>query len=196
MIANLNQFEQVPRILRLNIAGQPVDWVSWQHAVSLYARDLVTWTVGTPVLRVRGGVSRCSGSVSSMDIHGIIACEGRVVTRQESIPPLTNRALFVRDLGTCLYCGKAFADEHLTRDHVNPLSRGGHNTWDNVVSACRRCNHFKGNRLPEECGMSLLALPYLPNFAEYLALINSGRMLGDQMDFLRKSFKPNSRLRH
>ena len=42
----------------------------------------------------------------------------------------------------------------------------------------------------------LLALPYTPNYAEYLALINSGRILGDQMDFLRRSFKANSRLLH
>jgi hypothetical protein len=42
--------------------------------------------------------------------------------------------------------------------------------------------------------MELLALPYVPNFAEYLALINSGHILGDQMDFLRKSFGTNSRL--
>ena len=44
--------------------------------------------------------------------------------------------------------------------------------------------------------MELLALPYVPNFAEYLALTNSGRILGDQMDFLKKSFGSNSRLLH
>ena len=46
MIANIPDFERIPRILRLNIAGQPVDWVSWQEAVCLYARDLMSWTVG------------------------------------------------------------------------------------------------------------------------------------------------------
>jgi hypothetical protein len=42
--------------------------------------------------------------------------------------------------------------------------------------------------------MELMALPYAPNYAEYLALINSGRILGDQMDFLRRSFGRHSRL--
>jgi len=42
--------------------------------------------------------------------------------------------------------------------------------------------------------MELLALPYVPNYAEYLALINGGRILGDQMDFLKRSFSRNSRL--
>jgi len=196
MIATLNEFDRVPRILRLNIAGQPVDWVTWQDAVCLYARDIVVWTIGDPVLQIRGGHSRLDSTVSTVEIHGIIACDGRIVPKDDTIPPLTNQALFVRDRGTCLYCGKQMPDGDLTRDHVNPVSRGGHDTWDNVVAACKRCNHFKGSRLLEECGMELLALPYVPNFAEYLALINSGRILGDQMDFLRKSFKSNSRLLH
>ncbi len=196
MIATLTDFERIPRILRLNIAGQPVEWVSWQDAVCLYARDIVVWTIGDPVMRIRGGHSRLDSVTSTLDIHGIIACDGRVVSKESIVPPLTNVALFGRDRSTCLYCGKHARDAELTRDHVAPVSRGGKDTWDNVVAACKRCNHFKGNRLLQECGMELLALPYVPNYAEYLALINSGRILGDQMDFLRRSFSANSRLLH
>ena len=196
MIANIPDFERIPRILRLNIAGQPVDWVSWQEAVCLYARDLVSWTVGDVLLQVRGGHSRLDSSRSTMDIHSIIACNGRVVSRDAHVPPLTNQALFRRDGNSCLYCGSQYADHDLTRDHVLPVSRGGLDLWDNVVAACRRCNHFKGNRLLQECSLELQALPYVPNFAEYLALINSGRILGDQMPFLSKSFSAQSRLLH
>ena len=196
MIANIPDFERIPRILRLNIAGQPVDWVSWQEAVCLYARNLVSWIVGDVLLQVRGGHSRLDSSRSTMDIHSIIACNGRVVSRDAHVPPLTNQALFRRDGNNCLYCGSQFADHDLTRDHVLPVSRGGLDLWDNVVAACRRCNHFKGNRLLQECSLELQALPYVPNFAEYLALINSGRILGDQMTFLSKSFSAQSRLLH
>jgi 5-methylcytosine-specific restriction endonuclease McrA len=196
MIANITEFERIPRILRLNIAGQPVEWVNWQEAVCLYARDLVSWTVGDPLLKIRGGHSRFDSSRSSVEIHSIIACDGRVVSRDSHVPPLTNRALFRRDRNSCLYCSKQFSDFDLTRDHVLPVSRGGVDAWDNVVAACRRCNHFKGNRLLQDCSMELRALPYVPNFAEYLALINSGRILGDQMTFLSKSFSAESRLRH
>ena len=195
-IATLSDYQRAPRILRLNIAGHPVDWVTWQEAVCLYARDIVVWTLGNPVLRIRGGQSRCDGCQSSLAIHSIIACDGRVLPPQAGVPPLTNQALFVRDGNVCLYCGQHFSDGDLTRDHVLPASRGGRDQWDNVVAACRRCNHFKGNRLPQECGLELMALPYSPNFAEYLALTNSGRILGDQMDFLRRSFSANSRLLH
>lgn len=196
MISTLTEYERAPRILRLNIAGQPIDWVSWQDAVCLYARDIVVWTIGDPVLRIRGGHSRIDSATSRIDIHSIIACDGRVISKDQNIPPLTNPALFGRDRNTCLYCGKHLSDGELTRDHVVPVSRGGRDVWDNVVAACKRCNHFKGSRLLENCGMQLLALPYVPNFAEYLALINSGRILGDQMDFLRKSFPAESRLLH
>ena len=194
MVATLTEFERVPRILRLDIAGQPVEWVSWQEAVCLYAREIVVWTLGDAVLRIRGGHSRVSRIRSSLDIHSIIACEGKVVPPAKGVPPLTNEALFRRDLNICLYCGNRFPDGELTRDHVVPLSRRGKDLWDNVVAACRRCNHYKGDRLPEECSMELMALPYAPNYAEYLALTNSGRILGDQMDFLRRSFGRHSRL--
>ena len=194
MIATLTEYDRVPRILRLNIAGQPLDWVNWQVAVCLYAREIVIWTLGEPVLHIRGGHSRIDSIQSSIDVHSIIACDGRVMPPSKGVPPLTNEALFRRDLNVCLYCGRTFADFSLTRDHVVPTSRSGRDSWDNVVSACKRCNHHKGNRRLEECAMELIALPYVPNFAEYLALINSGRILGDQMDFLRQSFGSNSRL--
>jgi 5-methylcytosine-specific restriction endonuclease McrA len=194
VIATLTEYDRVPRILRLNIAGQPVDWVNWQEAVCLYARQIVTWTLGDPVLHLRGGHSRLDGSQTSVDVHSIIACDGRVMPSLKGVPPLTNEALFRRDRNMCLYCGERFADGGLTRDHVVPTSRSGRDSWDNVVAACKRCNHHKGSRLPEQCGMELLALPYIPNFAEYLALTNSGRILGDQMVFLRRSFVSNSRL--
>jgi hypothetical protein len=192
----IRDFNRIPRILRLDLAGQPLEWLSWQEAVCLYAREIVVWTVGDPMLRVRGGYSRLEGQGSYIDLHSIIACDGRVISKEEHNPPLTNPALFGRDQGTCLYCGKHLSDAALTRDHVVPVSRGGRDIWDNVVAACRRCNHHKGSRLLQECEMELLALPYVPNYSEYLALINSGRILGDQMDFLRKSFSAESRLRH
>jgi 5-methylcytosine-specific restriction endonuclease McrA len=194
MFATLTEFERLPRILRLNAAGQPLEWLSWQDAVCLYAREIVAWTLGDPVVRIRGGHSRLDGCQSHIDVHSIVACDGKVFEPHRSTPPLTNQALFGRDRNLCLYCGGQFGDGELTRDHVLPTSRGGSDRWDNVVAACRRCNHHKGNRLLEECAMELIALPYVPNFAEYLALTNSGRILGDQMDFLKKSFGRDSRL--
>ena len=71
---------------------------------------------------------------------------------------VTNTFLFARDRYRCQYCGRAGIElrprEALTRDHVIPLSRGGLNVWENVVTACSPCNTRKANHLPAEIGMS------------------------------------------
>lgn len=73
---------------------------------------------------------------------------------------VTNTFLFARDDYCCQYCGRHRSElrgrQFLTRDHVLPISRGGDNTWSNVVTSCSPCNNRKGNRLPEEAGMHLL----------------------------------------
>ncbi|MFZ5722500.1 MAG: HNH endonuclease [Pseudomonadota bacterium] len=183
------------RILRVDMAGQPVEWLDWEQAVCLYARNIIGWTLGDVVYRIRGGHSRVTSRQSLVEVHSIIACEGRLIAPYRTIPPLTNSSLFRRDQNICLYCGKQLFDRDLTRDHIQPRSRGGRDHWLNVVTACRRCNQHKGSRTPEECGLELLALPYTPNMAEYLALVNSRRIRGDQMEFLRAQFPPQSRLR-
>ena len=182
------------RILRINTAGMPVDWLSWQEAVCLHARELVSWTYGEEVMEVRGGYSRLTGEQTVLKLNCILACKGKVYDKIRKEPPLTNSALFRRDQNVCLYCGQSFLARDLSRDHVVPISRGGLDVWTNVVTACKRCNAHKGNLRLEDCSMELLALPYRPNHAEYLALSNSGRILGDQMAFLRKQFSKNSRL--
>lgn len=181
------------RILRLDVSGAPVEWLDWQTAAGLYSRGLVTWTLGDVIYRLQGGICRATGMRSQLQLHAIVACHGRLNPRPRSRPPLTNRALFRRDQNLCLYCGKSFTDADLTRDHILPVSRGGRDHWLNVVAACRRCNQHKGNRRLEECNMELLALPYVPNMAEYLALTNSHRIRGDQMEFLRGQFSRDSR---
>ena len=182
------------RILRINTAGTPVDWLSWQEAVCLHARELVSWTYGEKVMEVRGGHSRLTGEQTVLKLNSIIACKGKVYEKVRKDPPLTNRSLFRRDQNTCLYCGNSLQECDLSRDHVIPLSKGGLDVWTYVVTACKRCNAHKGNLSLEDSRMELLALPYRPNHAEYLALSHSGRMLGDQMALLRKQFSKNGRL--
>lgn len=83
---------------------------------------------------------------------------------------VTNTFLFARDGYSCQYCGRHRRSlrhrEFLTRDHVLPVSRGGENGWDNVVTACSGCNHRKGNRTPTEAGMHLPRLPSEPNYVQ------------------------------
>lgn len=80
---------------------------------------------------------------------------------------VTNTFLFARDEYCCQYCGRHRRElrgrQFLTRDHVLPLSRGGDNSWTNVVTSCSTCNNRKGDRLPEEAGMTLRTEPGEPN---------------------------------
>ena len=180
----------VPLILRLDISGTPVRWIPWQEAVCLYTRELVGWTTGANAFTFHGGLSRASGTRSAITVHSIIAVKHgqRGVGYKRSVPPLNNHELFRRDANLCLYCGGEFAEGQLTRDHVVPLSHGGRDVWSNVVSACKACNTRKGGRTPEQARMPLLAVPFVPNWAEFLALSNR-RILADQMEFLKSQFK-------
>ncbi len=177
-----------PVILRLDVTGRPQAWIPWQEAVCLYVKGLVAWEGGMLRFHFRGGRSRLSGVRSQIEVSSIVAVKGRVRTRAQGAPHLNNRELFRRDRHMCLYCGETFPDRFLTRDHVVPRAQGGEDRWANVVTACRRCNVKKGARTPEEAGMPLLAVPFVPNPAEYLALLNR-RILADQMDFLKKQFR-------
>lgn len=178
-----------PLILRLDIAGSPVRWIPWQVAVSLHARNMIAWTAGESIFTFHGGISRKTGTRSQICINSIIAIKrsnpGKFLSR--TIPPLTNRELFLRDAHLCMYCGHEHKESQLTRDHVIPLSGGGRDRWSNVVTACKHCNTHKGNRSPEQANMPLLAIPYVPNWAEYLALSNR-KILVDQMEFLKSQF--------
>jgi 5-methylcytosine-specific restriction endonuclease McrA len=77
---------------------------------------------------------------------------------------LSRRNIFKRDKNTCQYCNTKYAREDLTIDHVMPRSRGGKNTWDNLVIACYPCNARKRNRLPSEANMHLLRTPKSPRW--------------------------------
>lgn len=74
----------------------------------------------------------------------------------------SRRNIFERDKNTCQYCGKRFAKAELTIDHVVPQSKGGQDSWENLVLACVRCNVKKGNRSPEIAGMPLRQKPVKP----------------------------------
>jgi 5-methylcytosine-specific restriction endonuclease McrA len=77
---------------------------------------------------------------------------------------LSRRNIFERDEHKCQYCGRRFSKSELTIDHVLPRSRGGRDTWENLVLACVKCNVTKGDRTPDEAHMPLLKRPAAPKW--------------------------------
>ena len=178
------------RVLRLDKTGMPVAWISKEEAVTLTVKGSVVWSLSDGAFVMHGGYNRL-GARSVVKLPAIMACSGDI-EKPQSIPPLSNRTLFRRDDHFCMYCGDKSNDKLLTRDHVVPVSQGGSNKWNNVVASCQRCNNHKGGRTPEQANMELLAIPFTPNYFEFMYLSNR-MIISDQMDYLRARFKRNYR---
>jgi hypothetical protein len=73
---------------------------------------------------------------------------------------INRKRIYKRDNNQCVYCE---SKKHLTIDHVIPKSKGGNNSWKNLVTCCLACNLKKGNKTPEEVGMRMSLKPYEPS---------------------------------
>jgi 5-methylcytosine-specific restriction endonuclease McrA len=107
---------------------------------------------------------------------------GHMIRRPPPNVKLSRREIFRRDQYTCQYCNRMTPD--LTLDHIMPRHRGGGYTWENLVSACRACNHRKGGRTPEEARMHLARAPFRPYAGPYYTI--ERRLQGLGMDGWRK----------
>ncbi len=128
----------LPRAFRL-VFGAKAEVIEYDHQV-----------VRTPLTEFR------APSVIRLQHH---------VRRPRPRVKLTRREVFARDGSTCQYCGRQVAD--LTLDHVVPRHRGGAHSWDNLVTACKACNHRKGGKLLEEAKLRLARRPFEPRCDVY-----------------------------
>ena len=94
---------------------------------------------------------------------------------------LNRKRIFKRDNNECVYCG---SKRNLTIDHIMPRSRGGKNTWSNLVTCCSNCNLRKGNRTPEEAGMRMNYKAYEPTIFSSIINVDVEELWGD----FQKSF--------
>lgn len=138
------------RTLVLNAGYEPLAVVSFRRAIVLVLAGKATVVAvgGAPV--VGGSVTLPRPSVILLGRY-VRVPHGRAV-------PVSRRGVLRRDGHRCAYCGGHAS----TIDHVLPRSRGGIDTWDNLVACCVRCNNAKGDRTPEEKGWTLRQLPFTP----------------------------------
>jgi 5-methylcytosine-specific restriction endonuclease McrA len=136
--------------LVLNATYEPLCVVPLRRAVVLVlAEKAIIVEAGEEVMR---------SERTSIQVPTVVRLSHYVRVPYRREVPLTRRAVLDRDAHLCGYCGVR-AD---TIDHVRPRSRGGVHTWTNVVAACARCNHRKGDRLLSELGWHLSAAPIQP----------------------------------
>lgn len=187
--------KSLPSILALNSGGEALRWIDYEKCAYYYAKDRILWSMGQHEVMLRGGKNH-DGEQSILLMDSIVAVDNKMSPtrlRKFTSPPLENKFLFKRDRHICAYCTHKYGRSNLTRDHVTPRSRGGTDTWNNVVTACKGCNQWKADKLVKELDVKLAYVPYTPTFNEYLILKNR-KILADQMDFLMKGVGRNSRL--
>ncbi len=168
------------RCLALNASFEPLTMVPTRRALRLVIEgkaEIVEADGGEPIRSARLEMPR----------PAIIRLVRFVHVPRRFRRQVTNTFLFARDHYTCQYCARNQHQfrtrECLTRDHVIPLSRGGTNAWQNVVTACSSCNTRKGSRLPAEIGMAPLHPPMEPHFVHLSWAIR--RLTTKQMKYIR-----------
>ncbi|MCB0081331.1 MAG: HNH endonuclease [Caldilineaceae bacterium] len=151
------------QVLVLNAGYEPLSLVSVRRAVILLLREKAELVEATQQLLHSAHQAQPVPLVIRL-VHYVRLPHRRV--------PATRAAVMLRDLHTCQYCGLIPGRNDLTVDHVVPRSRGGSHSWQNLVTACKRCNQKKGSQTPEEATMQLIRKPYEPSYVALVLLSN------------------------
>ncbi|OEK05309.1 HNH endonuclease [Roseivirga misakiensis] len=145
------------RVLVLNQDYSPISVCSSERAFLLIYLDKAELVHEDPSSQMRSvGRSYPTPSVIRLQKYIFIPFKSVMLTRQN---------IFKRDGNKCLYCGSG---KDLTLDHIMPKSRGGHSSWTNLGTACKRCNSLKGNKTPEEAEMELSKQPFKPSYVMFV----------------------------
>ena len=135
--------------------------IDWKRAVCLLAKGKVE------VLKHSDSVVKSPGGLE-FKIPSIMRLIKLIRTIYRTGVAFNKKNILVRDGFRCAYCGEK--SQKLTIDHIIPRSRGGHDSFENCVAACRSCNRRKGGRMPSEANMHLILKPYQPTVSEFLRM--------------------------
>ena len=150
--------------LLLNTTYEPLRVVNWKKAITLLCQDKVE--VLEFYERDIRGVTITFKLPSVMRLLKVV--KFRSTPRAVKFSRIN---IFTRDKYTCQYCWKKFRTEDLTFDHVVPIARGGKKTWENIATACWRCNNKKSGRTPAEAHMRLQKKPEKPRWNPTLTIM-------------------------
>jgi 5-methylcytosine-specific restriction endonuclease McrA len=151
------------QVLVLNAGYEPLSLVSVRRAIVLLLREKAELLEATQQL--------FASANRTVPVPLVIRLVHYVKLPHRRVPP-TRAAVMLRDAYICQYCGEMPGRQHLTVDHVIPRSRGGKQGWENLVTACKRCNQKKGSLTPDEASMSLIRRPFEPTYVALVLLSN------------------------
>ncbi len=139
------------RTLVLNAGYEPLAVVSFKRALILVLSNKAT-------VLAQSGEEKMHSASATYELPSVILLQRYVRVPTSRRIPVSRRGVLRRDGHRCAYCAKSAN----TIDHVQPKSRGGKDTWENLVACCLKCNNTKGDRTLNEIGWSLKATPRMP----------------------------------
>jgi 5-methylcytosine-specific restriction endonuclease McrA len=143
-------------VLLLNASEEVLDIISWERAVKLLFSDRVI----APYNFEHTYELLCTQE-KKFELPSVLMLKNYVhIPYYEVI--LSKKNIFRRDNYRCGYCGKKLEKGEATVDHIMPRSRGGKNTWMNMITSCHKCNNRKGCRTPEQANMKMSFKPFKP----------------------------------
>jgi 5-methylcytosine-specific restriction endonuclease McrA len=137
-------------VLVLNASYEAINVVSAKRAFTSVVK-------GIAVVEETSGAAIHTGRLTLPVPAVIRLLEYRRIPRRTRT--LSRRGILARDRHTCQYCLEPSLPSKLTLDHIVPRSRGGANSWENLVVCCFGCNNRKSDRTPDEAGMLLARYP-------------------------------------
>jgi len=140
------------RTLVLNAGYEPLAVVSFKRALVLVLNQKATILAGAESQFVHSATNQ-------FELPTVILLQRYVRIPNARKVPVSRRGVLRRDLHECGYCGKSAN----TIDHILPKSRGGQDTWENLVACCLRCNNKKSDKTPAEMGWELRTTPRMPS---------------------------------
>lgn len=153
-------------VLVLNATYEPLSVVSTRRAIVLLLKEKAEM--------LEAAERELHASNVSMPIPLVIRLVYYVRVPHRVFVPFSRKTIMMRDKYTCQYCGAQPTKAELTLDHIVPKVRGGLNTWENVVCACKACNNRKGSHTLDEVNMTLLSQPTRPQYLAIVVLASQG----------------------
>jgi 5-methylcytosine-specific restriction endonuclease McrA len=145
------------RTLVLNAGYEPLGVVSFRRAIMLVLNQKATILEQNDELKVRS-------ATGEYELPSVILLARYVRVPGSRNIPVSRRGVLRRDSNRCAYCSKSAT----TIDHVQPKSRGGTDSWENLVACCLRCNNKKGDKTLAEIGWTLSATPRMPHGTSWI----------------------------
>ena len=157
------------KVLKLNAAYIPIDIVDWEDAITDWVNGKVEIVEAYADRMLHHGYDETTqmhkGEIPYPAVVRVIEFNSPK-KNMKFYKPFSRRNVWERDDHRCQYCGDILSLKDMEYEHVHPQSKGGETRWNNIVTACTKCNRKKADKTCAEAGMRPIKMPIAPLIAE------------------------------